>query len=57
MTVGDDKWPAVEINLRKAWKSWTWMARILGREREDPRIPGLFFEAVIHAVLIFGSET
>ena len=33
------------------------MTRILGREGADPRMSGLFFKAVIQAVLLFGSET
>ena len=30
MTAGDDDWPAVVGNLRKAWNSWARMTRILG---------------------------
>ena len=30
MTAGDDDWPAVVGNLRKAWNSWAQMTRIMG---------------------------
>ena len=33
------------------------MKRILSREGAAPRVFGFFFKAVMHAVLLFGSET
>ena len=57
MTAREDDWPAVAGNMRKSRKIWTCMTRILGREGSDPRISGLFFRTVTHAVLLFGSET
>ena len=57
MTAGDDNWPAVAGMLIKARKSWMQMTRILVREGAYPRISGLFFNAVVQAVLLFGSET
>ena len=32
MTAGDDDWPAVAGNLKKARRSWGWLSRILMRE-------------------------
>ena len=43
MTVGGDEWPAVVVNLRKAWNSWTHITRILIQEGVDPRISTMFF--------------
>ena len=40
-------------NLRKAWKSWDRLLRILGREGASPRVSGMFFKAVVQAVLFF----
>ena len=57
MTAGENNWPAVAVNLRKAQKIWTRMTRILGWEGAYPRISGLFSKVVVQAVLIFGSET
>ena len=39
---GDDNWPAVAVNLRKAIKSWARVTRILCREGADPMISGVF---------------
>ena len=54
--VGDD-WPVVMGNLKKERKSWSWLTRTLGREGRNLRVSGMFFKAVVQAVLIFGSET
>ena len=43
--------------MRKAWKCWVQMTRILVRKGEEPRMSGMFFKSVVQAVLIFGSET
>ena len=56
MMQGDNYWLAVVGNLRKAWKSWTCITRILGREGEDPRLSRFFFKPVAQAVFLFGSE-
>ena len=57
LTEVDDDWAAVIANLRKARKSWAWMARIMVKEGARPRVLGIFFKAVVHAVLLFRSET
>ena len=57
MTAGDDYWPTVTVNLIKDRKSWMRRMSILGREGSDLRISGLFFNAVVQAVLLFRSET
>ena len=57
LTAGDDDWPVVVGNLRKARKIWMRTTRILIRDGEDPKISGLFFKAFVQAVLIFGAET
>ena len=57
LTVGDDDWPAVEGNLRKASKSWVWITRILSREGAEPKISGILCKAVVQTVLLFGAET
>ena len=53
----EENWPVVVGNLNKARKSWDRMMRILGREGAKPRALGMFFKAVVQAVLLFGSET
>ena len=42
LTAGDDDFPVVAGNLRKAQKSWGRLKRILSREGEDKRVSGNF---------------
>ena len=56
MAAGNDDWPAVAGNLVKARKSWRWLSRSLIREGADKRVPGNFFKAVVHAVLLVRAE-
>ena len=56
LTAADDDWPVVVGNLWKTWESWDQLARILVREGASPRVSGMFFKAVVQAVILFGSE-
>ena len=56
LTKGENDWPEVVGNLKKARKSWAWLMRILGREGANPRVSGMFFKWVVHVVFLFGSE-
>ena len=51
----DDDWTDVVGNLRKSRKSWEYLARILGQEGANPRVLGMFFRAVVQAMVLFGS--
>ena len=55
LTSLDNDWPAVEGNLREARKKWAWLLRILEQEGENPWVSGMFFKAVVQAVLLFRS--
>ena len=57
LTEGDDNCPEVEGNFRKARKIWMLMKRILIRERDYPKVSGLFFKEFVQAVLLLGEET
>ena len=57
LTAADDDWPAVAGNIRKALVSWGRLARVLGRERADPKLSRSFYTAVTQQVLLFGAET
>ena len=52
----DDDWPAVVMSLYWEREVWRRMTSILIQEGAAPRVSGLFFKAVVQAVLIFGSE-
>ena len=56
LTAACDDWPAVVGKPRKAWKSWVRLTRILGGEGAYLKVLGIFFKAVVQAVLLFGSE-
>ena len=51
-----DFWPEVAVNLKKAWRIWSHLSRILGREGEDPKPSVRFYLAVVQDTLLFGSE-
>ena len=53
LTAADDDWPEVVGNPGKAWKIWSRLARILGQEGTSPRVSGMFFKAVVQAVILF----
>ena len=50
-------WTEVLGNLWEARENRYWMTSILGRDYAIPRVLGMFFKAVVQAVLLFGSET
>ena len=45
-------WREVVGNLDMARKSWACLTRILGRDGANPRVSGMFFKAVVKAVLL-----
>ena len=53
----DEYWPDVVSKLDRAKTVWMSMLPILSRERVTPWVSGLFFKAVIQAILIFRAET
>ena len=52
----DDAFPELVGNLHNARKRWVRLLIILQREGANPRVSGMFFKAVVQAVLLFGSE-
>ena len=56
-SAADNDWPAVVRKLSLARAVWNRMTRILSREGAALRVSGLFFKAVVQAVLLFGLET
>ena len=57
MTASDEDFTAVVGNLKKAQNIWDQPKRILVREGDITRVLGMFFKAVVQAVLIFWPET
>ena len=57
ISAADDDWPLVAKKFPRARKVWIRMSCILSREGAAPRASGLFFKAVVQAILIFVLET
>ena len=57
MTATDDDCTAVAGNINKAQRNWGRLIRVLGREREDPKVSQTFYIAVTQQVLLFRAET
>ncbi len=53
----DNDTQAMQGNLKKARKSWGLVSRILRAENVSPKVCGVFYKAIVQAVLLFGSET
>ena len=56
LTATDDDWPAVAGNIRKARVIWGRLARVLGREGEDPKVSRSFYTAVTIPAWASGSK-
>jgi hypothetical protein len=57
MAMDDTDTQAIRDNLSKARKVWKRLHRLLRGENMNPRVCGMFFKAVVQAVLLYGSET
>ena len=57
LTATEDDWSEGAGNIKKARRSWGWLAKVLGREGADHKVSRTFYIAVTQAVLIFGAET
>ena len=57
MMASEEYCPEAVGNLQKARKSWAHMPIIFRMEGDNQRVPGMFFKALMQAVLIFGAET
>ncbi len=53
----DNNSQAMRANLKKARKSWARVSSVLRAENASPKVCGVFYKAVVQAVLLFGSET
>ena len=49
--------PAMRYNLRKARQVWARIARVLEKECVPAPVGGMFYQAVVVAVLLYGSES
>ena len=57
LTASDNNWTLSVGSLRKVQKNLSWLSRILGRERDNPWVLGVFSKAVVQSLLLFRLET
>ena len=57
LACNDNDWPAIQTQLKKARSRWGSLSRILVREGATPRVSGMFYKAVVQAVLLYGCES
>ena len=50
-------WPAIHRNLKRAQQRWGMVSRVLERTGASPRVRGMFYKAVVQAVLLYGCES
>ena len=50
-------WPVLYRNLKKAQQRWAMVVRVLEHEGASPRAKGLFYKAIVQAVLLYSCET
>jgi hypothetical protein len=49
--------PAVHRNIKKALRKWAMIARPLLRTGVAPKVVGMFYKAIVQAVLLYTCET
>ncbi len=49
--------PAIRANLKKAHKYWVRISWVLRAKNATPQVTGMFYNATVQAVLLFGLET
>ena len=57
LAMGDSDSQAVRACLKKARRVWARLSNVLRRENASPHTSGKFFQAVVQAVLLYGSES
>ena len=57
LSVADDDWPAVINNLWRAWHKWARLTWVLSTEGMYSWNLDKIYLAVVHSVMLYGSET
>ena len=52
----DNNVPAMRHNLKRARKVWARFSRMLAQEAVPAPVAGMFYQAVVAAVLLYGSK-
>ena len=57
LSEADNNWIAVVSNLRKLWRKWARITRVLSREGADARTSGQIYLTVTQSVMLYKSDT
>ena len=57
LAYNNSDWPALYRNLKKARVKWGMLSRLLERNGVPPKARGMFYQAVVQSVLLYGCET
>ena len=49
--------PAIRRNIKRARRQWGQFRKVLERESVPPRVAGMFYQAAVASVLLYGSES
>ena len=57
LSYDDSDTPAIRYNLKRARAAWGRLSTIIAKEAVPPAVVGMFYQAVVAAVLLYGSES
>ena len=57
LSYDDSDTPAIRRNLKRARVAWGRLSTVIAKESVPPPVAGMFYQAVVAAVLLYGSES
>ena len=57
LSYDDSDTPAIRRNLKRARAAWGRLSTVIAKESVPPPVAGMFYQAVVAAVLLYGSES
>ncbi len=57
MAQDDDDIQAIRAQLQKARSTWAWVRQVLRSKNASPFVAAQFYQAIIQAILLYGSKT
>ena len=57
LSYDDSDTPAIRRNLQQARAAWGRLSAVIAKEEVPPPVAGMFYQAVVAAVLLYGSES
>ena len=57
VSYNDNDTPVIRRNIKRARRQWGQFRKVLERKSVPPRVAGMFYQAVVASVLLYGSES